>query len=121
MSERERRNFAIAAAGCFIAITQLLSRDRLEWLHFISLGCFFAALPFLAVTAATNRLDDLEPGTFLSLLFAHFRSLSLFVFWLGLAVLAFSLRWFIGVFFIGGSLIVWAGLHVTRHGTFRSN
>jgi hypothetical protein len=121
MSERERRNFAIAAAGCFIAITQLLSRDKLECLHLISLGCFFSALPFLAVTAATNRLDDLKPGTFLSLLFAYFRSFSLFVFWLGLVALAFSFRWFCGVFFMSSSLVVWAGLHITRHGTFKSN
>ena|SRR6266404_618677 len=121
MSENERRNFALAAGGCFIAITQLLTRDNLEFLQLVALGCFFAALPFLAVTAATNRLDDLKSGTFLSLLFAHLRGFSLFVFWLGLAAIAFSFRWFVGVFFLASSLIVWAGLHVARHGTFSSS
>jgi hypothetical protein len=111
--ENLRPIYATVSGACFIAITQIVTRENVNAAHFIALACFVTAMPFCALVAAVARLEHLQQGSFLSKLVSHLSGNALFVFWLGVAAMTFSFGWLIGLLFVIPSLIAWAIAHVT--------
>jgi hypothetical protein len=105
MTSNQRRIYAIVSGACFIAITQLATRDRLGSLHLFSLACFATSLPFMALGGGVMETDRIPKGSLLGILLDQLIGNSLFVFWAGVVALLISFGWWIAVFFVIGSII----------------
>lgn len=108
-----RRVYSVVCGACFIAITQLATREKLTGTQLIALGCFVTAMPFFALEAGVPRLEYLKKGSLLSHLVSYLSGFALPIFWIGVAALTFSFRWWVGLFFVASSGIAWAIAHVT--------
>jgi hypothetical protein len=105
--ENYRKIQGAIAGACFIAITQLATRERLDGFQIFALCCFSSVLPFSALSAALDRVHDFDHKKDLPIyhLTEHLFGNAMFVFWLGLVALLFSFGWLLAVLFTVGSVI----------------
>ena len=105
MTANQHRIYGIVSGACFIAITQLATREHLEAIHLFSLCCFAASLPFMALGGAVAEIDHVAKTSFLERLIDQLIGDSLFVFWVGIVALLFSFGWLVALLFVVSSLI----------------
>lgn len=97
--ENTRKLSAGAAAGSFVAITQLATRDVIAQPQLIAIGCFTIALPIFAAVAASPSLRKMKMSISCEALVHTTVCMAGLIFLFGIASLLWGFGWYFGVIF----------------------
>jgi hypothetical protein len=104
--QRRRLFFGGITGGSFVAVTQLVTRDVIQWPHLIALICFAVVLPFAAMF--TNWWDEFPIEDLPRAGKRAFQLIATVVgilFWIAIAALFFALRPLLCVIFVASAVV----------------
>lgn len=99
LDEHFRNILAGAAGASFVAVTQLVTRDKLQVSHMVAIGCFTVTMPIFAAAAAFPKFQRIEKGSRLAARAYDVLVAAGAIFLFGVAGLLWAFGWYFGVAF----------------------
>ena len=97
VTENIKKLSAAAAGGCFVAITQLATRDKIDTSDLVAIGCFSVTLPIFVTAATIPGFQAIQSGSALGTITSQVIGWSLSLFALGVASVLWSFGWYFAV------------------------